>query len=149
MVGYVVINYIYIRGPFSIVLSAPWRRNSALIIFLWVTLRMYYATAQKFISLIKKKETFKKFLQIKETFVSPYSNVQICLIQRNFVWMKETFFWVYDKNVKIFGHWCFYLRRRDCEKSDEIPSDCPDAGAYASRVSSPRTRWSCNSRGKF
>ena len=60
-------------------------------IFLWVTLLMYYVTAQEFISSIQWKKTIKEFLWIKETFLRPYSNAQICFIQRNFVWIKETF----------------------------------------------------------
>ena len=46
---------------------------------------MYYATAKTFIPLIHRKKIVKTFFQIKETFLWPYSNAQICLIQRNFV----------------------------------------------------------------
>ena len=51
--------------------------------FLWVTLRMYYATAQTFISLIQRKRTMKNSLWIKKSFFWPYSNA-LCLIQRHF-----------------------------------------------------------------
>ena len=39
-------------------------------IFLWVTLRLYYATTQTFISLIhRKRKTIKKYLWIKEIYI--------------------------------------------------------------------------------
>ena len=41
-------------------------------IFLWVILRMYYATVQTFISLIHRKKTIKFFFK-KETFLWPYT----------------------------------------------------------------------------
>ena len=46
-------------------------------IFLWITLSMYYATAQTFISLIQRKKIIKKLHWIKETFPRLYSNAQI------------------------------------------------------------------------
>ena len=61
--------------------------------FLWVTFRMYYATKLTFIFLIQRKKK-KKFLQIKGTFLLPYSTAQICLLQRNFFWIEETFLWI-------------------------------------------------------
>ena len=79
-------------------------------IFPWVTLRTYYATAQTFISVIQKIKIIKKFLCIKETFIWPYSNAQISLIQRKNVWIKETFFYPtvivkYTVKEKISLNW--------------------------------------------
>ena len=74
-------------------------------IFLLVTLRMLYATAQIFIFLIQRKKKLENFFCIKETFLLPYRNAQIRSIQKNFVWIKETFFWLKRAVFLESNHW--------------------------------------------
>ena len=74
-------------------------------IFLWICDRadIYFFNS-------KKKKTIKKFLLIKETFLWPYSNTHIFLIQRNFflgVYIifkikKSTILWENFKNFIFF-----------------------------------------------
>ena len=58
-------------------------------IFPWVTLRMYYETAEAFISLIQRKKQARNFFESKKLFSD---HIAIC----KFAWFKETFFRVWD-----------------------------------------------------
>ena len=71
----------------------------------------------------EEKKTIKKFIQIKETLLRPYSNAQICLIQRHFFLIKETFFWVNAYVKKTFE----FIFIENCLSSESLSKGLSDS----------------------
>ena len=66
-----------------------------------------------------KKKNNQEISLNQKTFLWPYSNAHICLIQRNFIWIKRKNFWVYSTitlQKKFFtnqsNYFCNYFKHK-------------------------------------